>query len=170
MARTRRPWLTAVLVVGALVLGGWLIQVGLVLADAKKAGLLDEEKIEKYRVGRENNLIAIHKSLMQAAESDGAFPKADKWMETALIRLKTSDLTEVEAKDKLRVPGRTSGSFGYALNAAVSEHHPDDFKSKPDTVLVFESRSDSWNATGDPDKDGVNGGRAVTIEGKIVGG
>lgn len=161
---------TGVVGIAFLAATPWLIQVSLAVADAKKAGLLDEEKTDKYQVGRENNLKAIHKALMQAADSDGVFPPAKSWMDVALLRLKTGDLTIDEAKDKLRVPGSKAGEFGYALNSEVAGKTPDDFKSRPNTILVFESRDSIWNASGDPATIGREGGKAITISGDIVGG
>ena len=149
-------------------IGLWLIQVGKTVADAKNAGLLDETQTEKYQASRENNLKSIHRALMQAADSDGEFPDAAKWMETALIRLKTSDLTEEEAKNKLRVPGAKNGDFGYSFNAVFSKVHPGEIKVKANTILVFESKATTWNASGNPESDAKDGAKGVTFEGKVV--
>lgn len=145
----------------------WLFQVGMALMDAKKAGLLDEEKTDKYQVSRENNLTAIHKALLQAADSDGGFPAADKWMDTAVLRLKTGDLSEAEAREKLKVPGGTEG-YGYAFNKALGGKHPDDFKDKGKTVIVYESVATQWNASGDPLKDARPKAKGVTLQGDVV--
>ncbi|MBS1713858.1 MAG: hypothetical protein JST30_05925 [Armatimonadetes bacterium] len=156
--------------VGALIVvlvGTWLFQVAQAAMDAKKAGLLDDVATEKYQVGRENNLKAIQASLLLSAESEGKLPDAGQWMDQALIRLKTSDLTEAEAKDKLRVPGRGGLDYGYAVNDKLAGK-PLDVKAEAETVLVFESRDASWNAHGDPDKDAATGGKGVTVSGKVV--
>lgn len=168
MAKPRNPLLKWIVIVLGLCLGLWLVQVAIVVATAKRAGLLDEEQIEKYKVSRDNNLAAIHKAMVQAADSDGGFPKAESWMDTALLRLKTSDLSEEEAKDKLRIPGQPAGGYGYAFNSALSGRHPDDFRAKANTILVFESKATTWNAAGDPAKDAAPGGKAVTLEGKVI--
>lgn len=160
---------TGVIGIAFLAATPWLIQVSLAVADAKKAGFLDEEKTDKYQVGRENNLKAIHKALMQAADSDGTFPPAKTWMDGAMLRLKTGDLSVEEAKDKLKVPGGKPGEFGYSLNTEVAGKTPDDFKSKPGTILVFESTDTKWNASGDPGATGRPGGKAITIDGKVLG-
>jgi len=168
MSKARKPWFVGVGLVMAVLAVLWLIQVGFVLADAKRAGLLDEEKTVKYQVSRDNNLKAIHKALIQAAESDGGFPEAKKWMDTAWIRLKTGDLSEAEAKDKLRVPGLASGVYGYAFNSALSGKHPDDFKGKTETIMVYESKQEIWNGCGDPAKDAMVDGKAITLAGDVV--
>lgn len=168
MAKSQRPWLKLIFVVLGAGLALWLVQIAIVVTTAKRAGLLDEEKIEKYQVSRDNNLLAIHKALMQAVDSDGGFPPAAKWMDAALLRLKTSDLSEEEAKDKLRVPGSAAGSYGYGFNSALDSRHPDDFRAKRDTILVYESKSTGWNAAGDPANDAAPTGKAVTLEGKVI--
>ncbi len=172
MARPRRGRLvTLVVVVVAVAVGGpWLYQASRVYFDAKKAGLLDDVQTEKYRASRENNLKAIREALMQAAESDGQFPEASKWMDTAMIRLKTSDITPDEAKDKLRIPGRSGGKtdFGYAFNDEMEGKDPSALKDKADTILVYESQQNVWNAHGDPKTDGRKGGKGVTVAGTIV--
>lgn len=145
----------------------WLGQVIKAFSDARKAGLLSDEKVEKYQVGRENNLKAIHKALLQAADSDGQFPKAEKWMESALIRLKTSDLSESEAQKKLAVPGLTEG-FGYAFNDVFSGKRPEDFKGKEKSVFIYESKQTAWDAHGDPAKDARPGGKGVAFDGTVV--
>lgn len=145
-----------------------MIQVGKTLSDASKAGLLDETKTEKYQASRDNNLKAIHRALMLAADSDGEFPEATKWMETALIRLKTSDISEDEAKEKLKIPGLGPTEFGYALNTVFGKAHPGEIKVKSDAILVYESKDASWNAHGNPETDGRDGGKAVTFGGEII--
>jgi hypothetical protein len=144
-----------------------LIQVAQAYSDAKKAGLLTEVPTEKYEVGRANNLRAIQKALAQAADSDGKYPEAAKWMESAQIRLKTSDLSEAEAQLKLKVPGSAVG-FGYAFNDAVGGKSPDAWKAKGTTIIVYESLQTGWDAHGDPSKDGKKGGKAVTVAGDVV--
>ena len=167
MLKIRKPWLIGVGLLMAVLAVFWLIQVGIVLAGAKRAGLLDDEQTIKYQVSRDNNLKAIHRALMQANESEGHFPSADKWMDIALIRLKTSDITEDEAKGKLRVPG--SKEYGYAINSVLAGKALDNARLRGDTVLAFESVDQKWNASGLPEKDAAKGAKGVTLEGKIVG-
>ena len=118
-------------------------------------------------MGRDNNLKAIRTALMQAAESDGEFPPVAKWMESAMVRLKTSDINESEAQLKLMVPGRKDG-FGYAYNGGLAGKSPVDFKAKGKTVMVYESKQTQWDAFGDPAKDALPGGKGVTVDGEIV--
>jgi len=169
MTKGRMTCLIAFGIVGVAFLCAvpWMIQVAQAVADAKKGGLLDEEKTEKYQVGRDNNLKAICTALKQAADSDGQFPPAAKWMESAMVRLKTSDINESEAQQKLMVPGRKDG-FGYAYNGALAGKSPDDFKAKGKTVIVYESKQTKWDAFGDPAKDALPGGKGVTLDGDIV--
>lgn len=155
----------ALMAAGALLVL-WLIQVGLVLRDAKKAGLLDDVKTEKYEASRDNNLKAIHQALMRSQESEGTLPPAANWMDAALVRLKTSDLTEDEAKAKLKRPGQKS--FGYSINSSMAGKDTRAIRVKVGTILVFESQSTAWNASGDPAKDAIDGGKAVTLEGEVV--
>lgn len=139
-----------------------------VVMDAKKSGWLDDVKTDKYQAGRTNNLKAIHKALMQAQESDGQFPPADHWMEVALIRLKTSDITENEAKDKLRRPGGNPSDFGYAINSTFAGKSMDQVRVAKSAILVFESLSVGFNASGSPEKDGLKSGKGITFEGEVV--
>lgn len=158
----------AALAVILVVASPWLYQVAMTVRDAKKSGWLDDVEVDKYQAGRENNLKAIHKALVQAAESDGQFPPAATWMDAALIRLKTSDLTEEETKIKLRVPGQDNGGYGYAINVVIAGKKPEELKSVQDAVLVFESNKSAWNASGDPDKDARKAGKGITLAGEIV--
>ena len=145
----------------------WIVQVVKVAMDAKKAGFLDDVETEKYQVGRDNNLKAIQASLLLSAESEGQLPDAGQWMDQALIRLKTSDISEEEAKAKLRVPGRTPPDFGYAINDKLAGR-PLDTKADAENVLVFESAKTSWNAHGDPAKDAAPHAKGVTVAGQVV--
>lgn len=151
----------------AVLAAAWLVQVGKAALDAKKAGLLDDVQTDKYQVGRENNLKAIQAALLSSAESEGKLPDAKGWMDQALIRLKTGDISEQEAKDKLKVPGLAASDYGYAINDKLAGK-PLDAQAAAETVLVFESKDKSWNAHGDPEKDAVTGGKGVTVSGKVV--
>lgn len=146
----------------------WLVQVALTVRDAKKSGWLDDVEFEKYRAGRENNLKAIQKALLQAADSDGQLPPDNKWMESALIRLKTSDLSEDETKLKLKVPGVKGDGYGYAMNTALTGKKSAELKDLGGKVLVYESTQSTWDAVGDPDKDARKNAKGVTVAGDIV--
>ncbi|MCC6402688.1 MAG: hypothetical protein IT207_01625 [Fimbriimonadaceae bacterium] len=151
----------AVLVIGLGLGAGaawWLYQVGSAALDLAKAGAFSEVEQREYHPDREGNLKAIHKALMLVAESDGALPTAD-WESAAMLRLKTRDLSEEEAKKKLVPVG--SDAKRYRLNEAVLGKYPKDLD--PATVLVFESASEKAD-TGIPEP----GAMAITVAGKIV--
>ena len=163
----KRKVILGVLIGFALVAVPWLINAAKAVSDAKKSGILDDVETDKYKVGRENNLKAIQKALLQAADSDGTFPAADKWMDQALLRLKTSDISEDEAKDKLRVPGLKPREFGYAINDGVAGKSLADIKDKS-IILVFESTNTAWNAHGDPAKEAKPGGKLISVDGTVT--
>lgn len=169
MSRGRKGCLIAMslFIIGLLVATPRLIQIALTIRDAKKGGWLDDVQVEKYRVSRDNNLKSIHRALMQVAESDGKLPEAGQWMESALLRLKTSDLTEEETRAKLQVPGEKQG-YGYALNSSLAGKKLEDVKKIGDAVLVFESTKSSWNASGNPDTDARKNGKGVTVKGELI--
>lgn len=158
-----------VLVLGLLIASPWLFQVAMAAKDVKNSGLIDDVDTEKYQASRDNNLLAIHQALERARESDGKYPAAKDWMDQALIRLKTSDLTIEEAKEKLHRPGTPAGKFGYAINKSLAGLDLSAVRLKQSTVIVYESKSDAWNAAGDPAMDAVPSGKGVTLDGKIVG-
>ncbi len=124
----------------------------------------------KYNVSREANLKAIYTALMLAHDSDGQFPPAKEWMDAIKTRLRTTDLPESEAIQKLQNPTIPAkpGVWGYALNSKLAEKFKGDIKNPDTTPLVFESKNTEWNASGDPEKDRESAGWAISVSGKII--
>lgn len=112
------------------------------------------------------NLKALSTALRLFHDSEGAYPKADKWMDDIAPRLILNDLPKKEAEKKLVRPDVEAGEFGYAINDAAAGKYRDDLKKG--TILLFESVATGRNAHGNPKKDGKPGGRGLTIEGDLV--
>lgn len=131
-----------------------------------------QEKIPdaKYIVSREANLKAIYTALMLAHESDGQLPPAKEWMDAIKTRLRTTDLAESEAIQKLQNPTIQAkpGVWGYAMNSKLAGQFKGDIKNPDTTTLVFESKNTNWNASGDPGKDRESGGWSISVSGKII--
>lgn len=132
---------------------------------ANRAGLLSTAEPEKYSASRAGNLKAIATALQLSYESDGQFPEASKWMDTLFTRMKTDNLSEEQAKEKLQRPGVASGAFGYAMNTAASGKLKRELP--PGTVIIFESVPTGWNASGPLDK-ALKGAWGVTLDGETV--
>lgn len=132
---------------------------------ANRAGMFTQAKPETYSASRRGNLEAIKTALELAYESDGQFPDAAKWMDTLFTRMKTDNLTEDQAKEKLRRPGAPAGSFGYAMNPAAAGKLKRELE--PGTVLVFESKAGQWNAVAAP-SESIPGAWGLTVEGQVV--
>ncbi|MCW5938484.1 MAG: hypothetical protein KF884_06960 [Fimbriimonadaceae bacterium] len=165
--KTRKPrqWAWIAVVATALVLGVVFVAPVLsVVNDFVRAGFFRGQDKATYTGGSEDNLRAIHRSLKLYADSEGALPPADRWMDEAWIRLQTRDLPQEEAKKKLQAPGAALGEYGYAFNSALAGKHPEDV---PDgaTPMVFESADKTWNAHGTSVPQGA---LAVTVAGEIV--
>ena len=112
------------------------------------------------------NLQALSTALRLYEGSEGQYPDAAKWTDEIAPRLVLNDLPKKEASKKLVRPGLGEGEYGYAMNeAAGGKYHGDLPKG---TILLFESVSTARNAHGDPRRDGLAGGKGLTIEGKIV--
>ncbi len=112
------------------------------------------------------NLKALSTAIKLYHDSEGAYPKADAWMDDIEPRLILNDLPKKEADKKLVRPDVAEGKYGYAINDAAAGKYRDDLKKG--TILLFESAATGRNAHGDPKKDGKPGGRALTIEGDLV--
>lgn len=145
---------------------------GKALRDIWKTGAVqgmisDEEKLQ-YNPTSEGNLVAIRTALMLHHDSEGAFPAADKWMDSIENRLLTSNMTKEEAGKKLIRPDLESkpSSFGYSLNDKVAGKYKDDVP--PKTVLVYESKATARNAHGDAEAKGQRVGLAITVDGTIL--
>lgn len=132
---------------------------------AIQAYLFPEPK-KAYKGDNEEHLKALYTALMLYHDSEDKFPEANGWMDAIEPRLWTNDLQRNEGKKKLIRPDLADkpDSFGYAINRAAAGKYKDDVGSK-DTILIFESKSTSRNAAGDPavDREGL----AITVAGQI---
>jgi hypothetical protein len=165
--KTRKPrqWVWIAVVVAALGLGVvFVAPIVSVFNDFVRAGFFQGQEKSVYSGDSEDNLRAIHRALKLYADSEGALPPADRWMDEAWIRLQTRDLSQDEAKKKLQAPGASLGEFGYAFNSALAGKHPEDVQDGS-TPMVFESPDKSWNAHA---LKAPKGALAVTVAGKIV--
>jgi hypothetical protein len=117
----------------------------------------------------EKNLNVLYTAMKLANDSDGNFPKSDKWMDKVITRVRTEDLKKGAEKEKFVDPaaGGKPGEYGFAMNDLASEKYIDDVKDKT-APLIFQSTDSTWNAHGDPAKIGRKGGIGISVDGKIV--
>ena len=147
----------------------FIVPVIRLLVVAKKEGFFDEAPQQTYQGTRIGNLQAIRTALDLTYESDGQYPDAKTWMDTLFTRMKTDDMNEVTAKEKLHRPGLRPGRFGYALNSAVAGKIKKDVGDPSKAIVVYESQSTAWNAHGDPKKEGLTfDGMGLTVDGSVV--
>jgi hypothetical protein len=167
MSLIGKKWVRYGLVGIGLLLVGLAVWVGPVLVAAKRAGLLDATEAEKYQPSREANLKAIATALNLVHDSDGAYPKAENWMDAIGNRLQRNGMTPAEAQSKLTRPGLdpAAGQFGYAYNRKVAGKYRDDLPNK-DEFLVTESRTLTRNFASDGNLESELWG--VTVQGKLV--
>lgn len=152
------------------------IWLGPLLKTAQKIGAFDPQVTRKYQGSSVDNLKAVHTALMLYQESEGQLPNADSWMDAAWPRLKTADLSEDEAKKKLKSPSlweTNPVAFGYAFNDVCSAKHSEDIADPKTTPLVFDSSDLTWNAHGSPaqlspEPARPEGNYTVTVEGNVV--
>jgi len=137
--------------------------IGIVLGLVRK-GVLEKIPEREYNATNEANLQALRTAMILYHDSEEQFPASSGWMDAVKISLRTNDLKDGEEQKKLRIPGAKEGEFGYGMNDAISGKYRDDLPA--DTVIIFESKNRSWNAHGDPKKDGAGSG--ITLDGKIV--
>ena len=129
-----------------------------------KAGFLDRTVKHEYVGTAEENLKVISTAMKLYHDSEGAYPKGEKWMDSIVTRLKTNDLKKGEEQKKLRNPMvETDQIYGFAFNSECSEKYIDDLKAKGDTILVFATIEPGRNVSGDPEKLAIK-----TPEGKYV--
>ncbi len=173
----RKVWVLAilsVLVVVAIIYREPLITIVKLAVNLKQKGVFDKVEDRKYEASTRANLTAIYKGMKLFHESEGQFPKSDKWMDSIKNRIQTGDMSEDEAAKKLIDPGLKgkARAFGYAMNDAASEKYDGDLKDKK-MPLIFMSSDTSRNAHGEPAKLEPNpprpgGNFAVTVDGSIV--
>ncbi len=158
---------------GVFIVGGavaWFSPFGDAARDLLGSGMLDNKPLNaKFEGDSVARLKAMHTAAMKYHESEEKFPEKATWMDDLLPRLQTSDLAPGEAEKKLVRPDLDgkAGSYGYALNEEVAGKYKGDLKD-PKAVLIFESSITSKHAAGNPAKDGLKGGNAVTVSGEII--
>jgi hypothetical protein len=115
------------------------------------------------------NLKALHTGMMLQHESDGQFPRSDKWMDEIIIRVRMETLKKGAEKEKFVDPaaGGRPGAYGFAMNDLASEKYKDDLPGK-NTPIIFQSTDTSWNAHGDPARIGRKGGIGIAVDGSQV--
>lgn len=162
MVRRLPRWARFALLVIGLGLGTglawWLYQVGSAAVDLARAGAFSTIQEREYEADREGNLRAVHQALVLVSASDGSLPGKD-WQQAAMLRLKTRDLSEDEARKKLVPVGSKAKS--YRLNESAVGKNTEDLE--PDTVLVFES-TNADGGIGRPE----SGLKAVTVDGRVL--
>lgn len=133
---------------------------------------LSETEKRKYNATTEANLKAIYTALMMYHDSEGAFPRAEGWMDAIQGRIVTSDMEGSEAQKKLISPALQGqpGQFGYAMNDKASGKYKDDLD--PKMPLVFDSSDTAKNAHGDPKALAPNPPRAeknvaIAVDGTV---
>jgi hypothetical protein len=154
-----------VVVVALIAIGVAVVPVARLALAANRAGFFEQAKPETYTASRAGNLKAITTAMDLTYESEGQYPDGAKWMDTLFTRMKTDNLTEAQAKEKFRRPGVPTEKFGYALNSEVAGKIRRELK--PETVVVFESETTEWNASGDLTK-AIKGGLGLTVDGHVV--
>ena len=167
--------LTLVLVAfGYLYFTGSITVVGDLWKHGFFEGLFSDERDRKYKASDVENLKALYKALSNYHESEGQFPKADKWMDAIKSFGAASDLAKGEAEKKFVSPSLVgkSGQYGYAMTDAASEKYKGDIKD-PKTPLLFDSSDTARNAHGDPKKllpspPRSGGNLAIAVDGTIV--
>lgn len=164
----RRSVLVGCGIAGLVIVGGLLIWLGPVLKAFWSEGFFDKPPMRAYQGDSKANLRAIYQAMQLYYDSEGQYPYAEGWMDAAWSRLRTADMTEEEAKKKLRRPGLTDG-FGYGFNAAFGAKIKSDVADPAKTPLVFESQSTDWNHSGDPKADGLPNGASISAEGTLLG-
>ena len=154
-----------------IVVGGIIVSpLGQTLMGLHRKGFFDSsEQTRQFSGDSQARLKALHVALMSYHDSEDKFPNVAGWMDAIENRLGTNDLKEGEAKKKLIRPDLEAkpGAFGYAINAQVSQKYKGDLKD-PKTILLYESRQETRNASGDPASDGVAGGQAIAIDGTAI--
>lgn len=148
----------------------WFSPAGDAVRDLLKTGILEKNEANaKFEGDTIAHLKALHTAAEVFHQSEEKFPDAATWMDDLLPRLKTGDLAKGEAEKKLVRPDLygQSGSYGYAINSAVASKYKGDVKDEK-AVLFFESSLTSKNASGDPMKEALKGGKGITAKGEII--
>ncbi len=152
---------------------------------AKQLGLFEEKQMREYAGTSKENLKAMYTAMSIYHDSEGGYPPADRWMDSISIYLKTADLSDEDAKKKLKNPIVTEENalgFGYAMNDQYSNGFilSDGMTSEdplaigdPDrAILIFDSSDLTRNAHGNPvqlapEPERAGGNLAVTASGSV---
>lgn len=139
-----------------------------------RAGFFEKTIKKEYSGTAEQNLRVIQTALAIFQDSEGSFPKGEKWMDSILNRLKTDNLEKGSEENKLRNPMvSTDQIYGFAMNEYCSEKYIGDLPDKGETILIFATLLPGRNVSGDPDKIGIKNSEgklslAITVDGKII--
>lgn len=156
-------------VVGILLVVVFLTPFGRGLRDILKSGIFVEAKQERLSATVDDQLKMMFAAAMTHHQSEEKFPEASTWMDDLLKRMQTQNLLPGEAEKKMirsDLVGQP-GKFGFALNSAVVGKYKGDLKDES-IILIFTSKIDSKNATGEPKSDGLPGGKGITLKGDVV--
>ena len=138
--------------------------------------MLSPQQMRAYQGTSADNLRALYTAMMLEHDSEGAFPRADSWMDAIEDRITTNDMPLAEARKKFVNPFLATakpGQFGYAMNSAVAGKYKDDVPLPNTTLLLFESTDTSRNANGEPARllprpPRPGGNLGITVSGRLV--
>ncbi len=173
--RGRRMMLGCLGVFAGVIIALW-VWLGPLVSAANKVGAFEQPEKREYTGTSMDNLKAIHTAIGLYEASEGQLPYAEGWMDAVWPRLKTADLTEEEAKKKLRSPSlweTNKQAYGYGFNELFSAKLTSEIESPDTTALVFSSSDLTWNAHGNPaqlvpDPPREDGNLALTASGSVV--
>ncbi|MDI9638901.1 hypothetical protein QPK87_28155 [Kamptonema cortianum] len=155
---------------------GLCVWLGPILNAALRVGAFEPQMKRDWNGSNTENLKALHTALSLYEQSEGQLPDASGWMEAIKPYLKTKDISEEDAVNKLRSPSVAEENplaYGYAFNKALSGLYFDEVENPAETALVFDSSDLSFNAHGDPKElvpqpERPGGNKAITVEGNVV--
>lgn len=132
-------------------------------------GVLESHPNRTYQASNVGNLKALYTAMMKYHETEGQFPDAKKWMDELKSRIRADDMSKSESAKKFVNPmfASKAGVYGYAMNQIAGGKYKGDLNGK--TPLIFDSDETAWDACGDPKKIMVKNGKAITVDGTIIG-
>lgn len=95
------------------------------------------------RVRCAHNLWFLYHGLRRYFESNGEYPRPDRWCD-ALLQAYSMSYTQEQIKSRFVCPAAEPGESHYAINPHCTPESP------PDTVLLFETKP-GWNQHGGPE-------------------
>jgi hypothetical protein len=139
------------------------------LRDILKSGLLYEAKQEKFTANVDEQLKMMHAAAMTHHQSEEKFPEGVVWMDDVLKRMQTQDLLPGEAEKKLIRPDLANqpGKYGFGFNVELAGRYKGEITDDR-KILIFTSKGDAKNVVGNPSKDGLKGGKGITLSGDVV--